>query len=821
MRNDTLVEKALRCLGLVIWGGLIMAPLVVLAGAALMSGEQQESSHNVGVLLLRSGGLAAVVAVMAVLLGRVPARLVGTGGRRGALVLFALLMPLVLPRYVLYYAWTLLLSPTTELGRMLSGSIETARLVGKWVSCLVLILWYWPLAALLMGQGWRNTDRDIWHSASLDARGVSLFGRITLPLLARSMLLAFGVCFVLCLSEFGTFHLGGIATVGTELAVLYQLTGSVGSLMRASWPVAVVALAAAVCLGRVSRSWEGGEIAVAPAESQGPGWRWVVLLVLLTASLGAPLALLMGNINDFTPFRQFLTLHVDELGWSLAVAGVAMGLAYVIGFVAMGSLGSGKVGRWLTGVVRGTVLLAMFLPGSMMASGLVRLLAAAEAPMVIRQGWYIVSAGQAMRLSGIAMIVLLLTRDRGHKLLAGMAAADGASRVKAWWHVHLRHSWGVLVGGGMLMVMVSMTELSATMVLLPAGLGNFAQRLLNQMHYARDQQVIASCVLLICLFVLLAGSVVVLLRSARGRCLAVLLGCILMGAAGCDSNDGVGESAEVVGVFGSTGRGPGEFMYPRAIDISPDGSLFIVDKTGRIQQVSTEGDFISVIKMPQIDAGKPTGLSVAENGDLYVADTHYHRVVVFSPSGEFVREFGKFGEEDGCFIYPTDVAFGGDGRIFVAEYGGNDRISVFDERGEFLYSFGGPDSGEAQLSRPAGLAVDRGRGRLYVADACNHRIAVFDLEGKYIEQFGSVGRGPGELRYPYDLALSRAGEIVVCEFGNNRVQWFAPDGESLGAQGGAGRELGRLAYPWGLALDAENRIFVVDAGNNRVQVWQL
>ncbi len=51
-----------------------------------------------------------------------------------------------------------------------------------------------------------------------------------------------------------------------------------------------------------------------------------------------------------------------------------------------------------------------------------------------------------------------------------------------------------------MIVMFGMTELSATMVLLPAGLPNFAQRLLNQMHYARDQQVIASCLILIGFF---------------------------------------------------------------------------------------------------------------------------------------------------------------------------------------------------------------------------------------------------------------------------------------------------------------------------------
>jgi DNA-binding beta-propeller fold protein YncE len=228
--------------------------------------------------------------------------------------------------------------------------------------------------------------------------------------------------------------------------------------------------------------------------------------------------------------------------------------------------------------------------------------------------------------------------------------------------------------------------------------------------------------------------------------------------------------------------------------------------------------------MPLVEAGKPTGMSFAPDGRLYVADTHYHRVVAFDEAGEVVGEFGEFGKEGGCFVYPTDIAFcgqGDDARIFVGEYGGNDRISVFDSDGEFVSSFSSWGSDDGQISRPAALCVDAERERLYIADACNHRIAVYDLRGKLIRYFGSVGRDRGQLRYPYDLALMPNGNLIVCEFGNNRIQLFDTEGESLGVYGGPGREPGELAFPWGLAVDDRGRVFVVDAGNNRIQVWRL
>ena len=67
---------------------------------------------------------------------------------------------------------------------------------------------------------------------------------------------------------------------------------------------------------------------------------------------------------------------------------------------------------------------------------------------------------------------------------------------------------------------------------------------------------------------------------------------------------------------------------------------------------------------------------VAANGDLYVADFYNHRVQCLRPDGTFVRLWGttgKVGIGAGAFNYPTDVALGPKGTLYVAD-GYNDRI---------------------------------------------------------------------------------------------------------------------------------------------------
>lgn len=286
--------------------------------------------------------------------------------------------------------------------------------------------------------------------------------------------------------------------------------------------------------------------------------------------------------------------------------------------------------------------------------------------------------------------------------------------------------------------------------------------------------------------------------------------------AGCGSRPPAGQNPPLFS-FGRTGMGPGEFNYPRAACVGPDGLLYVVDKAGRMQAFTQSGELVRAWRMPLIDAGKPTGLGIGPEGRVYAADTHYNRVMVFEADGTPAGQFGRFGDGPGQFRLPTDVALDADGYIYVSEYGGNDRISKFSPRREYLFSFGGREAGEGRLNRPQSvwIAAD---GTLWVADACNHRICRFDRDGRYLGSFGRLGGGPGELRFPYNVVVLPDGTLVVCEYGNNRLQRFDASGRSQGVWGRPGRKPGELAYPWALALGADDRLFVIDSGNNRVQV---
>jgi len=261
-------------------------------------------------------------------------------------------------------------------------------------------------------------------------------------------------------------------------------------------------------------------------------------------------------------------------------------------------------------------------------------------------------------------------------------------------------------------------------------------------------------------------------------------------------------------VWGRQGLSAGRLMKPRAMAIDRQDQLYIVDMTGRIQVFTTDGRYLRGWRTPESTNGKPTGLSFDRQGNLMVADTHYFRILFYTPQGQLLEDQtigGKYGFGPGEFTLVTDCAQDSQGNYYVSEYGEYDRIQKFSPQRKFLFQWGGHGSG---------------RGH---ADACNDRIQVFDATGseaKLIAIWGEQGTLPGQLRYPYDLLLD-GDYVYVAEFGNHRVQKFTREGKFVASWGVQGRRPGELYQPWALVVDSQRRIHILDTYNHRVQRIRL
>lgn len=253
---------------------------------------------------------------------------------------------------------------------------------------------------------------------------------------------------------------------------------------------------------------------------------------------------------------------------------------------------------------------------------------------------------------------------------------------------------------------------------------------------------------------------------------------------------------------------------PRSLCVSTNGELYVLDTIGRVLVYGPEGNLVRQWSMPETSVGRPEGIVELHNGSILVADTHYHRLMRFSPTGEVLDTWGRKGEGPGEFIYPVAVTQDPDGFIYVAEYGGNDRVQVFNQKGEHLRSFGSFGTGEGMFQRCSGLAFLN--GTLYIADAINNRIQAYMPDGKHVATYNEVAGVP--FRFPYDIAVTDSGQLAVVEYSAGCITVMKPDGKAVGRYGRTGRGEGCFATPWGIAAGKDGRIFVADTGNHRIVV---
>jgi iron(III) transport system permease protein len=194
-------------------------------------------------LMLTSIALAGGGAIFATVLGA-PLGLLFARARLPAkrFLRLALIVPLVVPPYIVALAWVLLTGPGGLFARA-SGrdflSDWTYSLTG---AVVVLGLAFSPLSMLATEAAARRVDARLEESALLAARPRRVLWRITLPLIGPTVAAAGLIVFVLALSEFGVPALLRVRVFTTEAFTAFAAFYDFGAGVALCAPLLVVAL---------------------------------------------------------------------------------------------------------------------------------------------------------------------------------------------------------------------------------------------------------------------------------------------------------------------------------------------------------------------------------------------------------------------------------------------------------------------------------------------------------------------------------------------------------------------------------------------------
>jgi DNA-binding beta-propeller fold protein YncE len=263
------------------------------------------------------------------------------------------------------------------------------------------------------------------------------------------------------------------------------------------------------------------------------------------------------------------------------------------------------------------------------------------------------------------------------------------------------------------------------------------------------------------------------------------------------------------------------------------------------------------LKLPDnITMAEVVGVSVDSKGHIYVVHRGQHPILEFNPDGSFVRSIGeglpfegphtvRVDPQDNLwyvdagndfivrfdpqkhvnmvlgrrpepwtwqthvvehaatppqnFYQPTDVTWGPDGSIYVADGYGNSRVAKFSKDGNLVKHWGERGTGPGEFNTPHSIVIDA-NNNLYVADRANARVQVFDTDGNYKREFRIGGQ-------PWSMCLTPGPQQTMFIGSVGRVVKVDLDGKVLGSMGKFGRVAGTFDWVHGIACPDAHTVY--------------
>ncbi len=309
-------------------------------------------------------------------------------------------------------------------------------------------------------------------------------------------------------------------------------------------------------------------------------------------------------------------------------------------------------------------------------------------------------------------------------------------------------------------------------------------------------------------------------------------------------------------------------LLPSAIVFDNAGDLYLaetashlirkVDTTGHISIIAGTGtQGFSGDNGPATAAtlDSPQGLALDSFGNLFLADTHNHRIRrIDATTGTITTiagiETAGFSGDNGAATtaqlnLPTAVAIDRNNNLYFADTG-NHRIRKISTSTNIITTIAGNgtqafsgDEGPANaaaIDSPTGLALDP-TSNLYLADTHNHRIRRIDAATGIITTIAGTGT-PGysgdsaaatdaSLALPHSLTLDAAGNLYLADTANHRIRridastgiitTIAGDGTQTFAGDNTPATTASLDSPRSTALSPSTLVTLADTNNQRIR----
>src|SRR6266542_2299580 len=461
-----------------------------------------------------AAGASAIATVIGVPLGLLLAR-ADLPERR--LLRVALIVPLVIPPYILALAWIYLTGPTGVVSGLVGRDVLSGLTYSLPAAAIVLGIAFDPLSMLATEAALRRVNGSMEEAGLLIASTGRTFRKITLPVIAPSIAAAALIVFVLAVAEFGVPGLLRVRVYTTEVFTAFAALYDFGRATALTLPLLVVTAVAALLA-----KWIVGERHLALSRTARPGIPLqlgqakatvvAILAILIALVVLLPIAVLAANaqqiassaVASFSAIRNSIVLSIIAATLNVC-AGLLLGYARARADIRLGTI---------TDVL---FILAFALPSTVVGVGLIGLWNRPWVPVAFYASPAMIVLAYVARFLPVTALILAASVHQVPYSTEEAAEVAGVPWTKSFRRVIVPQIHGGIAAAWVAVFIFAFGELGATVLVTPPGESTLPVRVYTLVANAPASEIASLALIQIIAVLIPLCALAIRLRTAQEK----------------------------------------------------------------------------------------------------------------------------------------------------------------------------------------------------------------------------------------------------------------------------------------------------------------
>lgn len=412
------------------------------------------------------------------------------------------LIPMLIPPYVMAGAWIHLLSPTGLINGIVAslfGSSARLTIFTKVGCAWCLGISFFPVIAIIIATGLSQVDGSLQDIARLSTNRWGVFWHSTLPQIFPHLLASISLVMIFVLAQYGVPSLLGVNTYPVEIFAQFSAFYDETAAVAIALPLIVLVVFLILLQQRIMRNHD--YVRITPSsETQNPirlgrfkNYAAILLVILFIVIIVLPFSSVLAYARG--PAKILSTLR--SFGDSIVTTSLFAVLAAIISTIIAFPIGHHLAYRKgpITRILDTVCWLPIAIPGTVIGLGLLKM---ANVAPILRQtdsfGFLLLCAYVGM-FSAFSIRIFEAAHRRSDPNIAEVGSLDCLRWHQRLFYIDIPIHSEAIAASVIVVFVLTIGELNATVLLIPPGRETLGVSIDNLLHYGANTTASALCLI--------------------------------------------------------------------------------------------------------------------------------------------------------------------------------------------------------------------------------------------------------------------------------------------------------------------------------------